>query len=190
MTSVEPAMRPSELFVQPPPGVPLGRSSYIDYLPGLYQSDEFLARFLLVFEHVLSPIQRTVENLPHYFDPHLVPESLLEWLGTWVGLVLDPRWPESRRRHLLASASTLYGWRGTKRGLSELIRLYTGVEPEIQEAVEGSPFQFAVRLALPGGESIDEELLRNVIELQKPAWAAYTLELTGAAAASESTEPE
>jgi len=168
----------------PPPGTPTGRSSYMQYLPGLFQSDDFLGRFMLVFETILGPIERTVANIPYLFDPHLVPREMLPWLGSWLGLALDERWPEERRRELLASAARLYAWRGTRRGLSEFIRLYTGVTPEIIEptptevsANRDLAFRVTVRLRPPAGVVIDREILERIIDAEKPAFAAATLEL-------------
>ena len=112
---------PVHLAAQPQmliPGVPSDRSSYLNYLPGIYRESHFLGRFLLIFESILGPIERTVDNLPYYFDPELTPPECVAWLGSWLGLVLDERWPEERRRGLIGSAVELYQWRGTRRGLS------------------------------------------------------------------------
>lgn len=167
-----------------PPGVPLGRSSYMDYLPGIYSRNEFLGRYLLIFESILSPIQRTIANAPFYFDPGTTPASLLPWLGAWLGLVMDERWPEDRRRDLIAAASRLYRWRGTRRGMVEVVRIFTGVEPEIIEptlteisANRNRAFRFTVRVTLPRGADADERMLQRIIDLEKPAFAAGTVEI-------------
>jgi phage tail-like protein len=153
-------------------------------LPGIYRDNEFLGRFLLILEHVLSPIERTVDNIPDYFEPFLTPDEFVPWLGAWLGLVLDERWPEERRRALIAAAVDLYQWRGTRRGLREIIRLYTGIEPEIIEptlrevgASRANQFRFGVRLRVPQGADIDQALLESIIDLEKPAFAAYGVEI-------------
>ena len=51
------------------PGVPQWRSTYLDYMPGIYDGSDFLGRFLLIFESILGPLDRTVGNIHHYFDP-------------------------------------------------------------------------------------------------------------------------
>ncbi len=167
-----------------PPGVPATRSTYIDYLPGIYKESDFIGRFLLIFEHILSPVHRTVGNIPYIFDPAHVPASLIEWLGSWVGLVLDPRWPERRRRDLIAAAVPLYRFRGTRRGLSEFIRLYTGYAPEITEptvrdvsADRSLAFRFDVVLRVDDPATVDRELVESIIELEKPAFSAFTLQI-------------
>ncbi|MBI2766804.1 MAG: hypothetical protein HYX53_12965 [Chloroflexi bacterium] len=167
-----------------PPGVPFGRSSYLNFLPGVYSGDEFLGRFLLIFEHILNPIERNVANIPYVFDPLLTPAGVLPWLGGWLGLVVDPRWPESRRRDLVHSAMRLYRWRGTRRGLSELLRLYTGAAAEITEPTlsqisvdKERAYRFHVKVTELPGERLDEAMVRGIIDTEKPAFTAYTLEI-------------
>lgn len=175
--------RPSEP-TDAPPGVPRDVSSYLTYLPGIYQNNHFLGRFLLIFESILGPLDRTVENMHHYFDPFVTPPEAVDWLGAWVGLALDERWPEDRRRELISEAVNLYQWRGTKRGLSEFLRLYTGVEPEIIEPTlrdvantRSRAFRFTVRITLPAGSRVSRSLIETIIDAEKPAFAACTLEL-------------
>jgi phage tail-like protein len=138
----------------------------------------------LIFEHIFSPIQRTVGNIPNYFDPAHVPNDLIAWLGSWVGLTLEPSWPEARRRALIANAVPLYRYRGTPRGMREFLRLYTGCSPEITEptlsqvsADRSLAFRFSVILRVPDPAEIDRALVEQIIELEKPAFAAYTLEI-------------
>ena len=178
---------------------------YLGHLPACYQSPggedeareaDFTRRFLCIFEDVLKPVEGVVDNLAFYFDPGTAPRSFLPWLASWVGLTLDERWPEARRRELIRSTAELYRWRGTKRGLSEYLRIYTGVTPHILE--DTSPIQpekshhpgdaevgpgeqkahcFTVILQLPDVSAIDVDIARDIIELQKPAHTAYILQV-------------
>lgn len=161
------------------------RSSYLQFLPGIYHDNDFLGRFLLIFESILEPIDRTVGNIHHYLDPDLSPPETLRWLSSWLAIILDPRWPIERQRDLVRGATDLYGWRGTRRGLSTLLRLATGATPEIVEpdladvARDRSlAFRFTLRLRLPPGQGITREFIEALIDLEKPAWAACDLELT------------
>ena len=182
---------------RPIPGVSADRSGYLDYLPAIYRDNEFLGRFLLIFESILGPIERTVGNLAHYFDPELTPPECVAWLGSWLGLVLDERWPEDRRRGLISSAVELFQWRGTRRGLSEFVRLYSGVTPEIVElslsevsAAPNHAFRFTLRLRVPPGVELDRALMTSIIDLEKPAFAACTLELVPAAEPGLAGQPD
>ena len=172
------------------------QSSYLDYLPGFYQDDEFMRQFLLIFESVLNPIENTIGNLPLYFDPLLTPEPLLPWLASWVDLTLDPTWPIERRRELVRSAAELYRWRGTRWGLAEYLRIYTGSTPEILEYIpgmrldqetklgintqlgsSGTGHHFTVTVELDGKSYINTNTIRGIIEAQKPAHTVYTLQI-------------
>ncbi len=171
-------------------------SSYLRYLPAIYKTDEFIGRFLCIFEDILQPLEATVDNIPYYFDSHVVPESFLPWLASWLGLVLDERWPMNKRRKLIGSVIELYRWRGTKKGLSEFLKIYTEVTPQITEPTTsrpktslgpdtklgidtylggGEPFNFTVTITAEDLAMEDINVVRAIIEAQKPAHTTYTL---------------
>ncbi|MFC1894096.1 phage tail protein [Chloroflexota bacterium] len=162
------------------------QSSYLEYLPALYRDDEFMGQFLLILESIMKPIENTVDNLPLHFDPLLTPEPLLPWLAYWLDLTLDPGWPMERRRELVKSAAELYRWRGTRRGLAEYLRIYTGSIPEISEYIPGMRLEdetklgintklgssgaghhFTVSLELDGNHGININTVKSIIEAQK-----------------------
>lgn len=170
------------------------QSSYLEHLPALYRDDEFMGRFLLIFESIMKPLENTVDNLHLYFDPLIAPEPLLPWLSSWLDLALDPTWPTERRRELVKHCVELYRWRGTKHGLSEYLRIYTGAVPEISEYVpgmrldrktklgtdtklgsSGAGHHFTVTLDLNEDGAVSTETIRTIIEAQKPAHTVYTL---------------
>lgn len=172
------------------------QSSYLEYLPALYRDDEFMGQFLLIFESIMKPIENTVDNLALYFNPLMIPEPLLPWLAFWVDLTLDPTWPIERRRELVKSVTELYRWRGTKRGLTEYLRIYTGSVPEISEYIpgmrldhetklgintqlgsSGAGHHFTVTLELDGNGEINVSKVKAIIEAQKPAHTIYTLQI-------------
>jgi phage tail-like protein len=173
------------------------RSTYLQYLPAPYQGDPFMGRFLMIFERILGPIERTIDTLPAMFDPRLAPSELLPWLASWVGVELDENWPESRQRQLILWAARLYRWRGTRRGLREHLRLYTGRSPLIVENFGGMRVEqdaaLGVNTRIGGSAStrhwvhvtvladeesaVDERIVRQIIEYQIPAHVAYTVEV-------------
>jgi phage tail-like protein len=166
------------------PSTAKGYSTYLKYLPPIYSDDDFMGRFLLIFETILSPIERTVGNLHYYFDAEMTPPELLPWLASWLGLALDERWPDDQRRALILAAVELYQWRGTRRGLSEFLRLYTGLTPEIVElgvgrrgATAADAFRFTVRLKVPDPSKVDRAVVEAIIEAEKPAHTGYSLEI-------------
>jgi len=172
------------------------QSSYLEYLPALFRDDEFMGQFLLIFESIMKPIEGTVDNIPLYLDALMTSEPLLPWLASWVDLTLDPAWPEDRRRELVKSAAELYRWRGTRRGLTEYLRIYTGSIPEISEYIpgmrldhetelgvntrlgsSGTGHHFTVILELDDRSYIDVNTIKAIIEAQKPAHTVYTLQI-------------
>jgi phage tail-like protein len=171
-------------------------SRLLDFLPASYRDDPLMGRFLLIFESILNPIENTVDNMDLYFDPRLTPEGLLPWLASWVDLALDSSWPLERRRELVQNAADLYRWRGTRHGLSEYLRIYTGVVPEILEYVpgmildektqlgvntvlgsSGTGHHFTVIIEISEARNIDSKVVRQIVESQKPAYTVYTLEI-------------
>ena len=174
-------------------------SSYLQYLPALYREDDFTGRYLRIFEDIVKPIEGIINSLSFYFDAGTAPGSFLPWLASWLGLVLDERWPEVSHHELIESAVELYRWRGTKRGLSEYLRIYTGVVPQIIEqtytagmqlgsgtqlgtiqlgAGESKAHCFTVVLNVPEASNIDADIVRTIIELEKPAHTTYILQIS------------
>jgi phage tail-like protein len=179
-----------------PKETPVRVSRLLDYLPSVFREDPMMGRFLLIFEDILNPVENTVDNLALYFDPLLTPESLLPWLASWVDLAMDPDWPVERRRELIKSAAELYRWRGTRRGLSEYLRIYTGKEPQIIEFVpgmildgksrlgvntvlgsSGTGHHFTVIMEVQDVSYVNQRTIRSIIDSQKPAHTVYTLEV-------------
>ncbi len=171
------------------------RSSYLEYLPAIYSQGDFMGRFLMIFESVLGPIEGVLDNISNYFDAGTAPKELLPWLASWVNLALDETWPLERRRELVGSAVELFRDRGTRRGLREYLRVYSGVEPRITEDYggislagqarlglntilgAGRPHTFNVTLELDDPDSVNVEQLKAIIEAEKPAHSGYTLEI-------------
>ncbi len=175
------------------------RSWLLEYLPAMYAHDDFMNRYLQIFEDTLRPLQQMSDNLYYYFNPLTAPREVMEWLATWVSLTLDESWSLKQRRQLIQSASELYSWRGTKRGLIEYLRLYTGVDADISEYEDGmvlgpqsrlgintkiagrEGFSFTVTMLLRGLSEEEltykEAAIRRIIETEKPAHTAYRLRL-------------
>ncbi|HWQ15205.1 MAG TPA: FHA domain-containing protein [Roseiflexaceae bacterium] len=173
-----------------PPGtiLPRGKSRYMRLLPAIYQDGEtsFLNRFLLLFESILGPLERVVDELHYYSDPRTAPEALLPWLESWLGLALAAELPPERRRQLIGRAGELYRWRGTRYGMREYLRIVAGADPIIVEPGQPMPLKsypplpphvFLVLFLVPDPAAIDQALVAAAIEAEKPAHAAYYLEV-------------
>ena len=122
---------------QPPPQETVtvavyAKGRYLRHLPALYDYDEFMGRFIMLFESFWGPINHQIDSIWHYFDPLLTPAELLPWLAAWFDLALDERWPEDAQRKLIKSAIQIYRQRGRK-GMAMYLEAITGVPPKITE---------------------------------------------------------
>lgn len=181
-------------------------SSMLEQLPSIYTSaleetepqaggfrdSPFFVRYLLGFEDERAPLDSLLGVTERLVDADVAPEETLTWLATWVSLVLDENWPELKKRRLIKEAVDLYRWRGTRRGLSRYLEIYTGITPHIDdrplsgirlgpnaklgpEARLGDvpPHTFVVTVATQTPETIDLQTVRRIIESEKPAHTAY-----------------
>lgn len=108
-------------------------ASYLRYLPELYGYDDFVNRFLMMFESFWKPISQQITQGENYFDPNLTPDVFLNWLGTWVGMEVDETFPRERVRELIKNAIPFYHSRGTAESLRFFLELYSGGNVEIKE---------------------------------------------------------
>jgi len=175
--------------------ITVSTSSYLKYLPGIYAENEFTSRFLMILESVLSPLERTIDNIAYYFDPGTTPEEFLPWLASWLKISLMRPESARRQREFLSHIGELFAWRGTKRGLTEYILLHTGVTPIIEEDFDplvltdssrlgtntvlggNAPNHFTVRFRPDDAQYIDQDQIIAIIESEKPAHTQYTLEI-------------
>jgi phage tail-like protein len=185
------------------------RSKLLDQLPAIFGEEiekmredsegesPFFERFLLGFEDAMRPLQRTLDRLDTLFGPYSTPSEFLLWLGAWLCVPVDENWTEMQRRSLIREAVQLYRWRGTKKGLSRYLQIYTGVVPEINDQpVQGMRLgpdtklgaattmlgdvpahTFVVTIAAPDPTVLNEQVIHDIITYEKPAHTAYALRI-------------
>lgn len=182
------------------------RSLYLNFLPELYREVDFIGRLLAIFEQSFEPVVQSLDVLWAYLDPRTAPEQLLPFLAHWVGWTIDPHLGLAQQRYLIRYAIELYRWRGTRRGLRFYLYLYTHLPldehlPEddkhisIQESFSpglilgqarfgddaiiggGQLYHFTVRLRSPSPDSLDQTLIRKIINQEKPAFCTYDLHI-------------
>jgi len=151
-------------------------SSYLQYLPVVFHDNDFLNRFLQIFEAIWEPLEQRQDHWAMYLDPRTCPASFLPWFASWFDLQVSPHLPESRLRSLLAEAIEIYRWRGTKYGLARMIEVCTGVKSEITETPD-EPFVFRIKIQLTEGSNTSVEEIQKLIHEHKPAHAGYWLEV-------------
>jgi len=116
----------------------VARRGYLENLPAIYRRSDAVGRNLVrdlcfLFEHMFDSVEINLNDGWRFYDPHVAPIEFLNWLSGWTAFSLDLDWPEAQKRSLIKRAVDLYRIRGTKRGLSLFLRLFTGHEPDIEE---------------------------------------------------------
>ena len=151
-------------------------------LPVGMVEDDFLARFVTIFQHVGDTILDQIDGLAHSFDPTVAPDPMVrlmaEWFGVnWVDSSLDDR----LQRRIVIGYADLIRWRGTRRGLSALLELLTdgpvavsdngGVFPE--GASPGVPPHIRLEVESVGWSK--EADLVEIVRAEIPAAATWEL---------------
>ncbi|OQY47359.1 MAG: hypothetical protein B6242_05295 [Anaerolineaceae bacterium 4572_78] len=153
------------------------KGQYLNHLPNFYYSDDFMGRYLMLFEDFWSPIEEQLHHIAFYFDPCMTPAIFRPWLASWFDFEFDEHWSEKKRCLLLKNIMFLYRKRGTKAALAKYLEIYTGGEVEISEkrgkdftlgpearlglhlalGTNNNPHTFEVDMTLPPIEADDEE---------------------------------
>src|SRR5204862_3065515 len=55
-------------------------SLYLYNLPDIFQENDFLRRFLLIFEDIWEPLEQRQDHTAMYLEPRTCPASFLPWL--------------------------------------------------------------------------------------------------------------
>lgn len=178
-------------------------SSYLQYLPAHQQSDEVIGEFLLAMERMLrgwTPregysntksrqlgLEEYLNRIHTYFypgtsskDPDVAPVEFLPWLAGWVAASLEEDWDEDFKRNFISNIVPLYRMRGTKQGMKELLKLYTGYDQVNIQEFDNIPHYFEVEIFVKEGreETLNmREKAKLIIERQKPAGTVYTLKM-------------
>ena len=176
------------------------RIRLLDHLPAIFQGESgqtessFTERFLRAFEEYLNDFETRIEESSLAMNVDFAPPEFLPWLAECVGLTLDSGFPESKKRRFLHEAAALFRMRGSRRGLSRHLEIYSGVKPQIFDRPhrglklgEGTVFgrkprlghlaehTFLVVLTVPRSSKIDMNVVKRIIEAHRPAHTAYEL---------------
>jgi phage tail-like protein len=166
---------PSSNGMAYPVGIPRDSSTWMKYLPSIYLDDDFVGRFLLIFEAMMSPAIWTIDNLELYYSPEMAPLEWVRWISEWFDITIPSDLPPQRQRAIMSQLGWLAKRRGTRVGLERLIELFCGVRPEITE----TSAHFTVKLTLSEADHmLSRETIDRLIMANKPAYASYTLEIT------------
>jgi phage tail-like protein len=161
-------------------------------LPEVFRSGvgdrSVLSALLHVMERLHAPSERMLHTLEASFDPMITPDRFVPMLARWVDLerlfmrsAADPSASlevlstgTGRLRGLVARASHLSQWRGTRHGLIEFLETATGASgfavDEQVPAADGRPRTFHIRVQVPPGLDAHRALIEQIVRSEKPAY--------------------
>jgi len=177
------------------------KDAIVERLPDIFKqaaTDEGtpLTALLGVMEELHARDEVILAGIGRYVDPRRTTDEFVPYLAAWVDyawLLLDP--PDNpyadverpfagglgRLRELVASAASESKWRGTSAGLVRMLERATGVQGyHVEETVAdqfGRPLPFRVRVIVPREAEHYLDLVRRIVEHEKPAHVIATVVL-------------
>ncbi|MDR1364866.1 MAG: hypothetical protein LBJ32_04495 [Oscillospiraceae bacterium] len=119
------------------------RSTFIDYLPEVYQrtdNNSFFSRFISIFQNIYLETEEIIDSIPGYFEPGNNKE-FLDWIGKWFGIENTIVLNKDDLSLMVSTAVETFKIKGTKRSVSEMIEKYTGEKPVIVEKFDVTQVQ-------------------------------------------------
>jgi phage tail-like protein len=178
-----------------------------DRLPGVYQEEPFVRRFVAAFDDALAPVVLTLDGLQDYIDPRLCPPDFLAWVAEWLGIEVDDAWPVAQRREIVLGAADLHRRRGTLAGIADAVRLSLGLPPggrdgsDVVEVVDSGATTWSstpgatvpghpdagltVTVTVPDPSTVDRRRLDRVVTAVKPAHVPHTVVVRAGAPADD-----
>ena len=109
----------------------------VDYLPAIYQEEDFTRRFLSIFNSMYADMEQAIEELPAQMDYERTGGALLNYLASWV--CVERADSEEQLRARIRTALPDYEVRYTVEGVRSSVRRLTGREPILIEHFQVSP---------------------------------------------------
>lgn len=159
----------------------------LQQLPVGMLEDDFLVRFLTIFQTVADTAMKQIDTLPHMFDPTVAPASMVRTMASWIGLDwVDSSLDERVQRDIVLNYSKILSWRGTRPGLVLLLEVLSG-GAAVSVSDSGGVFEegtaptdqphVSIRLG-SGGWNSTGDLLR-IIRGELPAGVTFDLTVAG-----------
>jgi phage tail-like protein len=158
----------------------------IHQLPVGMVDDEFLVRFLSIFQNLSDTVLDQVDALPHNFDPAVAPDGMVRLMGRWIGLDwIDPSLADETQRRTVQEYSQLLKWRGTRRGMEQLLEIITGAPATVRDSGgvfhegEAPAAEPHVRLEVESTGWAQEADLIRIVKAELPASVTFELLVAG-----------
>ncbi len=166
--------------------------SFLSYLPAIYQgggSEEFLGRFLGLFEAVYQNLNEKIADSAKQLNPAVAEPEFLHWLAKWVGISDAHLWQEQKLRLLLGGIVKKNLIRGTREYMEHMVGAFTGERPflleygdiekykgneaaykSLRQSYACGPYEVSVLVREQAVPSLREQhALKKMIEDMKPA---------------------
>ena len=139
------------------------------HLPGIFHKEAEkklspLWALLLLMEDNFGSIAKVIDEIDKYFDIWRAPAGetkdapdFVTWLGTWVALIPQQKWPDQKKRYALSIAADLHKYRGTITGLHCMLALFFEIQVEIKEWTWPDAMQLGVRNTINLDTRIDDQ---------------------------------
>jgi phage tail-like protein len=126
------------------------RDSWLPLLPEIYRRpvyasdpkdrDDFLLRYLSLFESFTDDATAAMESVLPLFDAEATPLTGLDWLAGLLDAWIEEDWTEDRKRQSIARAFHRHARRGTPGAIREALRQDAGVDVALEEPARQAGF--------------------------------------------------
>lgn len=159
----------------------------IHQLPVGMTEDDFLRRFLSIFQTVGDTVLDQIDVIDRQFDPTVAPATMVREMGRWIGLEwLDSSHSDEVQRRAVLEYASLLRWRGTKRGMEALLRFMSGDGEVLIDDTGGvyaegeAPRRPShVRMAMSGSILSQTDDVIRIIRSELPASVTFELAIAG-----------
>ena len=107
-----------------------------------------------IFTDIYCELEEKIDLSAKLYDPRECPDGFVEWLGEWISAENMRLFPDDKKREYLLALPRLNMYRGTIRGLRELLELYCGSDVFIVECYHVKrffPYNKDLARLYPGG---------------------------------------
>ena len=114
-----------------------GGDHMVDYLPAIYQEEDFTYRYLSIFNSLFQDMETAIDDLPRQLSPQSASEDMVRYLAGW--LCLGPEDGTRDLRGRLAGILEEYERMYTPEGICRSVERLTGHRPRLIEHFSVDP---------------------------------------------------
>ena len=115
----------------------MGGDHMVDYLPSIYQGQDFTYRYLSIFNSLFQDMEQAIDQLAGTLDVAGTDDEMLRFLAHW--LCASPEGGTDRLRELLPEILDEWETMYTVEGIRRSARMLTGREPQVVEPFSVDP---------------------------------------------------